>query len=118
MKSKIEQKDPNFVQKTNNIISEIGTMKAQYEREEANTKMKNYKFLASLSGNPTLGASMLQIPSLNKTYNKLLQLESKARRSRLEGFDLLGDGNADEPPAEPPAELPIGAPQQWQQQEQ
>ena len=110
MKSKIEQKDPNFTQKTNNIISEIGTMKAQYERDEPNTIMKNYKFLASLSGNPTLGASMLQIPSLNKTYNKLLQLESKARRSRLEGFDLLGDGNADEPPAEPPVELPVGAP--------
>ena len=106
MKSKIEKTDPNFIQKTNNIISEIGTMKAQYEREEANTIMKNYKFLASLSGNPSLGASMLQIPSLNKTYNKLLQLESKARRSRLEGFDLLGDGNADEPPAE----LPIGLP--------
>lgn len=109
MKSKIEQKDPYFIQKTNNIISEIGTMKAQYEREEENTIMKNYKFLASLSGNPALGASMLQIPSLNKTYNKLLQLESKARRSRLEGFDLLGDGNPDEP-AEPPVVLPAGAP--------
>jgi hypothetical protein len=107
LKTRIEQTDPAYNQKINAIVTEVQSMKAQYERKEAETIMKDYKFMSSLSGNATLGGAMIQLGPINNSYQKLLQLESNARRKRLEGFDIAG---ADVEQGVQPAGLPKGAP--------
>jgi hypothetical protein len=107
LKTRVEQTDPAYNQKINAIVTEVQTMKTQYERKEAETIMKDYKFMSSLSGNATLGGAMIQLGPINNSYQKLLQLENNARRQRLEGFDVAG---ADVQPDVKPVVLPKGAP--------
>ena len=111
LKSKIEPRDPNFIQKNNLIATQVATMKNQLERQEADTIMKDYKFMAGLGGNTAVAGAMMQLPSINQSYNKLLKLESKARNNRMDTFDMVGDVADVAPVRIPAGALPAAAPE-------
>ena len=84
LKSRLEQTDPSFMQKTNAIQTEISTLKAQYERQEANTIIKDYKFMASISGDPMINRVFMDMPSITQSYNKLIDMGNRMENKRIE----------------------------------
>ena len=84
LKSRVEQTDPNFNQKTNAIQTEIATLKAQYERQETNTIIKDYKFMASISGDPMISRVFMDMPSITQSYNKLIDMGNRMETKRIE----------------------------------
>lgn len=84
LKSKLEPTDPSFNQKNNAIQTELTSLKAQYERQEANMIIKDYKFMASISGDPMISGVFADMPSITQSYNKLVDNQNKREVKRLE----------------------------------